>query len=294
MGIYFHKYFKITLFAILSLLIASCSSEGEQQSSNPPPSINTPKKKKKAAAQPFKNPVVPGKNGSLTVASTASNLIQPTNAKEREAVVSKGRSDPFAKIDGQIVPILPGSTGVVPAKRPVPVLPTLTTLKKKPKKITQQPKPKPKPKASNKKVVVSASLKKPKLTPVLPKVLPQVVPSPKLVPVLPPPPQPKLAQAVSVSGVVLIGKEPQAIIKVPDEPTSRYVQAGQRLANGLLIKRIEMNEGSEPTVILEQYGIEVAKMVGEGAVNPKSTEASTEAANSLTLPEPTTISMEAS
>ncbi|MDJ0796217.1 MAG: hypothetical protein QNJ51_05165 [Calothrix sp. MO_167.B12] len=295
MGIYFNKYCKITLIAILSLLIASCSSEGEQQSSNPPASINTPKKGKKAAAQGFKNPVVPGKNESLTAASTASNLIQPTNAKEREAVVSKGRSDPFAKIDGQIVPILPGNTGVVAAKRPVPVLPTLTTLKKKPKKIAQQPRPKsppkprPKPKASNKKVIVSASLKKPKLTPVLPKVLPQVVPSPKLVPVLPPPPQPKLAQAVSVSGVVVIGKEPQAIIKVPDEPTSRYVQAGQRLANGLLIKRIEMNEGSEPTVILEQYGIEVAKMVGEGAVNPKSTEASTEATNSVTGPEQTTI-----
>ncbi len=110
----------------------------------------------------------------------------------------------------------------------------------------------------------------PKLTPpVLPKVLPQVIPNQSLVSVLPPPPQPELAKAVLVSGVVLVGKEPQAIIKVPNEPTSRYVQAGQQLASGLLIKRIEMNEGSDPTVILEQYGIEVAKMVGEAPVNAK-------------------------
>ncbi|MHC5825718.1 MAG: hypothetical protein ACYT04_60190, partial [Nostoc sp.] len=84
--------------------------------------------------------------------------------------------------------------------------------------------------------------------------------------VLPLPAQPELARGVLVTGVVLISQEPQAIIKVPDEPTSRYVQAGQRLADGVLIKRIEMNQGYNPIVILEQYGIEVAKMVGEGAV----------------------------
>jgi len=83
---------------------------------------------------------------------------------------------------------------------------------------------------------------------------------------LPLPAQPELARGVVVTGVVLISQEPQAIIKVPDEPTSRYVQAGQRLADGVLIKRIEMNQGYNPIVILEQYGIEVAKMVGEGAV----------------------------
>lgn len=93
-----------------------------------------------------------------------------------------------------------------------------------------------------------------------------------MVSVLPPPPQPTLAQGVFVSGVVLIGTEPQAIIKVPDESTSRYVRAGERLANGVSIKRIEMNEGSEPTVIFEQFGIEVAKRVGEGKAESKSTE----------------------
>jgi hypothetical protein len=33
--------------------------------------------------------------------------------------------------------------------------------------------------------------------------------------------------------------------------------------NGVLVKRIEMGKGANPTVILEQYGVEVAKQVGE-------------------------------
>ncbi|WP_248277316.1 hypothetical protein [Brasilonema octagenarum] len=125
------------------------------------------------------------------------------------------------------------------------------------------------------------------LTRVLPKVLPQAIPNSALASVTPPqaipnsalsvtPPQPELAKAVVVSGVVLIGKEPQAIIKVPNEPTSQYVHAGQQLANGVLIKRIEINEGSEPVVILEQYGIEVAKMVGQGLTTQTSPTASGE------------------
>ncbi|MEM6751737.1 MAG: hypothetical protein AAF630_01925 [Cyanobacteria bacterium P01_C01_bin.38] len=112
--------------------------------------------------------------------------------------------------------------------------------------------------------------------PVSPDKLPSVVPPPELEAVLPPPPQPKLAQAVLVSGVVQVGSLSQAIIKVPSEPTSRYVQPGQRLSNGLLVKRIEMNEGSEPVVILEQYGIEVARMVGEVPAGATPATASTD------------------
>lgn len=89
-------------------------------------------------------------------------------------------------------------------------------------------------------------------------------PAPPEIPTLPPPPDPILAKAVEVSGVVVVGTEPQAIIKAPNEANSRYVRTGQRLANGqVLVKRIEFNEGSEPIVILEQNGVEVAKVVGE-------------------------------
>lgn len=81
----------------------------------------------------------------------------------------------------------------------------------------------------------------------------------------PPLPDPTLAKAVEVTGVVQVGSSVQAIVKAPDEPTSRYVTVGQRLSNGqVLVKRIEVN-GSEPIVILEQSGVEVARAVGESA-----------------------------
>lgn len=88
------------------------------------------------------------------------------------------------------------------------------------------------------------------------------VPAP-LLPKLPPLPEPNLARSVEVTGVVQVGREPQAIVKVPNEP-SRYVGVGQRLSNGqVLVKRIEVNNGASPVVILEQYGREVSRRVGE-------------------------------
>jgi hypothetical protein len=74
---------------------------------------------------------------------------------------------------------------------------------------------------------------------------------------------------VEVTGVVQVGRETQIIVKAPDEAASRYVKVGQRLSNGqVLVKRVEMNEGAEPIVILEEKGIEVAKSIGEKPVAP--------------------------
>ncbi|WP_375509456.1 hypothetical protein [uncultured Nostoc sp.] len=272
---------KITIAAILTLTITGCASEDTPQVINPAP-IPKIAAKSPPTAQSFKNPVILAKQVSQVTPASA-NLIQSTNATERIPLVqlSKDRSDPFAQLFGQTVPGMPKTSG-----RPVPVLPKLPTpsiaVRKLPTRriVINRPVPvSPKlPTASLavRKLPTRSIAKKlnPTLISVLPKVLPQVVPNPALVSVLPPPAQPELAKAVVVTGVVLISKEPQAIIKVPDEPTSRYVQAGQRLANGVLVKRIEMNQGYNPIVILEQYGIEVAKMVGEGAVNSTPSAAS--------------------
>ena len=127
------------------------------------------------------------------------------------------------------------------------------------------PKPIPKP------VVVA----KPKPTPRLPQ--PPVVraPQPVIKPALPTPPapveppEPDLAKGVSVLGVIEIANQYQAIVKVPNEATSRYVSEGQRLSDGeVLVKRIEMSSGSEPIVILEQNGIEVTRAVGQEPAQP--------------------------
>ncbi|ACC83161.1 hypothetical protein [Nostoc punctiforme] len=260
---------KITIAAILTLAIAGCASEDTQQAVNPAP-IPKIVAKSPPTAQSFKNPVIPAKQVSQATPVSV-NLIQSTNPTERAPLilVSKERTDPFAQIFGQTVSGMPKTSGT---GKPVPVLPKLPTASLAGRKLST-----PRIALNQKKNNIASVPKKVNstLTSVLPKVLPQVVPNPTLVSVLPPAAQPELARAVIVTGVVLISKEPQAIIKVPDEPTSRYVQAGQRLANGVLIKRIEMNGGSNPIVILEQFGIEVAKMVGEGAVNstPSATSA---------------------
>lgn len=87
--------------------------------------------------------------------------------------------------------------------------------------------------------------------------------APRPIPELPKLPEPTQARGVEVTGVAQVGGVPMAIVKVPNEP-ARYVREGQRIANGqVLVKRIEMNRGPEPVVILEQYGIEVARGVGE-------------------------------
>jgi hypothetical protein len=236
----------------MTVAIAGCATEDTPQAANPIPSATPVAKSPAAAAQSFNNPVVSGQQRTK-LTGAASNLIQPTNATERIILVSKGRIDPFAQIVGQAVPEMSQTISV----RPVPSLPPLPPATKPQKGNTSNNQTTSTP---NK---LARVVKPPSLTPVLPKVLPQVVPNPTLVSVLPPPAQPDLAKAVMVTGVVIIGKAPQAIIKIPNELTSRYVEAGQRLANGVLVKRIEMNEGSNPIVILEQYGIEVARTVGE-------------------------------
>jgi hypothetical protein len=86
------------------------------------------------------------------------------------------------------------------------------------------------------------------------------------VPGPPPPPSTDLATGTEVSGVVKVGNETQVIVKVPNEPTSRYVRVGQRLSNGrVLVKRVDVKSGADPIVILEENGVEVAKGVGEKA-----------------------------
>ena len=257
----------ITAAAILTTLaLTGCTIGETPTSTNTPSPEPTPSLKsvtKQAVqqpflAQPFNDPVV-STRVSMNSGAVAS-LIQPTNSTERLIVVKKGRTDPF----GQIVEPIGSTTAlgpqiVVPTLPPLPTPPQQKLIKKKSAQTAQLP-------------------KKSGFNPVLPRVLAGSVNSPKFTTVLPPIRQPEMARAVIVTGVVLIGKTPQAIVKVPDELSSRYVRPGQRLVNGVLVKRIEISQGANPTVILEEYGIEVAKQVGEQPVKastPTSSPAAT-------------------
>ncbi|NJO74337.1 MAG: hypothetical protein HC833_11615 [Leptolyngbyaceae cyanobacterium RM1_406_9] len=89
--------------------------------------------------------------------------------------------------------------------------------------------------------------------------------NPSTIPVSPSALPTSLAQSIEVSGVIEAGGMVSAIVQVPGEPTSRYVNAGDYLADGsVLVKRIDV--AGEPIVILEQDGIEVIRSVGSSAI----------------------------
>ena len=105
----------------------------------------------------------------------------------------------------------------------------------------------------------------PKLpTPIGPKLPPEpVAQAPQAPPSPPPPPDTKLADATEVTGVIEVGNQIQIIAKAPNEPSSRYIKVGQKIANGqVTVKRVEKEDG-EPIVILEQNGVEVRKPIGQ-------------------------------
>lgn len=182
-------------------------------------------------------------------------LISSTNPAQRVQAVQRNRPDPFALIPTTpTVEISPGAVA-----QPVPQLPNLPNRS-----------PVNNGAAGNRPTVTRPTAQAPSNT----GGSGSLAPIPNLVPnnpiaAAPLPPQPTLAQAVKVTGVVQIGNTLHAIVSAPNEPSSRYVRAGQRLSNGqVLVKRIEVNRGSEPIVVLEQNGVEVQTAVGEGGPAP--------------------------
>jgi hypothetical protein len=269
------KYSQITAAAFLTLAIAGCTI-----GDHPEVTINVPKPVEPVGIKKpaFGHPIVPPPQENQSEPVSAENsLIKPTDPSTRIIMLSKGRPDPFAQLFAQT------DSSETPQAQPIPVptippLPQIKLAKPKPQNVStksterivipRNPQnlhhelvliPKHKPQSKQKP-------QPPVIVTVLPTKIPPVIPPNKLESILPKPPEPDSARAVIVTGILLVGKEPQAIIKVPNEPSSRYVQAGQLLFNGVLVKRIEMNQGSNPLVVLEQYGIEVAKAVGEKPV----------------------------
>ncbi len=80
------------------------------------------------------------------------------------------------------------------------------------------------------------------------------------------PPDTKAAEGTVVTGTVEVSGTIYAILTATDEPTSRYVKAGQLISNGkVLVKRIDTNS-EPPIVVLQQNGVEVLRAVGAPAV----------------------------
>jgi len=260
----------ITLAGLLTLAIAGCASE------ETPPVVTSPEPSPVAASPaPAVSPQAGQAPGTQPLiaqrpapAAPVAGLIPSTNAQEREKQVrtetrTSKSGDPFSALP----PALPEPTT---ANRPVP-------------NVAQLPQNRPgaapgSPRRNTGNTGNTGNGGSPAVVAGIP---PQraigespTVPKPEqaeegaigtyIPPVTPPRPTAAAAEQIEVTGVIAIGTTPQAIVKSPDEPSSRYVGVGQRLSNGrVLVKRIEMNPGGEPVVVFEQNGIEISKSVGQ-------------------------------
>lgn len=114
-------------------------------------------------------------------------------------------------------------------------------------------------------------LEKPKIAPKLrPAIVVKTPSRTSIAPPPPPPPNTKAAEGTAISGTIEISGTIYAILKAADEPTSRYVKAGQLISNGkVLVKRIDTN-AEPPIVVLQQNGVEVLRPVGAPVVGSTS------------------------
>ena len=310
-----YKISTTAFLGIIALAITGCGSSDNSQSVSPapstPPIAAIPSPVKPITPQP---PVI-AQNPSGTV-YLAPSLIQPTNANQRVKQVAKGRRDPFAALFAPVsttpipVSIAPPSDATTQARTSSSATtdsqqsasgsananrrrPNSTVAARNSGSTNNRQTSNPvKVNVANQSRPNQATPPgTPNTSPINP-LPPSGLPANNLPPAPPAQLEPQLAQNVTVMGVIQIGEVTQAIVQVPNEATSRYVQVGQRLSNGqVLVKRIEMNEGAEPLVILEQYGVEVAKAVGEEPANQNDGQTPPTAA--LPSPAPQNITTQA-
>ncbi|MEA5533591.1 hypothetical protein [Crocosphaera sp. XPORK-15E] len=87
------------------------------------------------------------------------------------------------------------------------------------------------------------------------------VPAPSL-------PIPNEARGVVVSGIVKFNGTPVAIVKAPNENVARQVTEGAALSNGQIRVKSINASSLKPYIVLEQYGLDVSRAVGEPAEEP--------------------------
>jgi len=218
----------------------------------------------------------PTEEGATVPAAPSAGLIPATNQEERLQAIAQSRPDPFLAIpttpisaeppeldaNGQVTPggggaggtggtggtggNAQGGTGNGEPQAPgqaIQAVPPLPNIPQPPRIVDSAPVPRPGQTDADGNPIATG---------------------PDFLPDLPPLPQPTIAEGVNVTGVIQVNGLPHAIVEAPGQQ-SRYVREGDFLANGrVLVKRIEVNRGRTPVVVLEQAGIEVAKRVGEG------------------------------
>lgn len=284
----------IVCAGLLTLWVSGCASEEDASTSvsSPSPSVAA---KSPTATQSFAKPLVTEKNADKKgqiANGRVPGLLQSTDPEERARQVQAGinvkrnQTDPFASLPPLVTIRTPAGTsgGADPSAEGTgnqsSRLPQTSNFPQAPQQTASTSKNTTSQRTASNPPPTRAIAQR-LATPTAPLSPPSLRPAAPVISALPPLPEPTLANAVEVSGVVVVGGVAEAIVKAPNESTSRYVRAGQRLSNGqILVKRIEVNAGSDPIVVLEQNGVEVSRGVGE-----KSSPAGSPTALSLSDPQ---------
>ncbi|MGK7955174.1 MAG: hypothetical protein AB4063_07920 [Crocosphaera sp.] len=246
------------LLSYFALTLGGCGLfPGSEDASEEPPVAESPESPAEGSEEELETPPAP----SNIQPPAAEALIPSTSPSERRKNIQPGRDNPFAVIP--IQPVIRQKTtadGVADPERLCKieeVQAPATTVAQAPGTAAQPPGT---------------------ATPVSDVGLP-----PLLDPILP---IPNEARGVVVSGVMQLNGTPVAIVKAPNETVARQVRVGASLSNGQVkVKAINVNS-QKPYVVLEQYGLEIPRGVGEPA--EKSVEPPNPAAPVVTSPDGTT------
>ena len=193
----------------------------------------------------------------------ATPLTRPTDPDARVKAIKKGRSNPFAELvpsgssapSGPAAVSSPGKTNVSASNARSNSFGTRSALKNSP----TQTKP-----ASTPKIAAAPPRNTTNNLPRLSNPVDNSKGSDDIV--LPPLPEATLAKQVKVQGVMMIGSQPKAIVKAPNEDVARTVQAGDALSNGqVLVSSIDMSNPQNPKLVLQEAGQTVTVGVGQGA-----------------------------
>ena len=234
-----NKVLWIASLGATTLVLASC---GNRTANNPPSPTQSVTQAPTAPA--FEKPIEPAASAFLPTVPVK-GMIQTTNSQARLSQISTtGRRDPFSAI-------LPASIQLpVQKTTQSPINPTQASAKQAARKLPVRVTPQ-----------TIAQTRKPLfLRPIA--ALPPL-PIAQTPMTIAPISRTSLADAVQITGVVQIGGRAVAIIQSPQEGTARYVKPGDYVANGsVLLKRIIISKNGEPTIVLQQNGVEVMKSVG--------------------------------
>ena len=240
------RFNRVPLYLTLAMVpfaVVGCGESKEDLSVKPSP--------QPVASAPFPSPSVPATLNSPSKVA----LTRPTNPDDRLRVIKSGRTDPFGSVGpvarvasagGSSAASGSASAGSSPSVQQQGVNRMANSYDKFLKGIAGSLGLPNRPTAGGQAGGQSATT------------------AGVTLPELPKAPEPA---NVKVTGVVVVGGQPRAIVQAPDEPTSRTVGIGDSLSGGrLFVKNIDTSNRAEPTVVFQQGSIEFSVAVGREPV----------------------------